>query len=90
MSNMNTVKVIINYPGHKAVKKELNINGYFKIDEKLIEQIANKQGRLRAFLDGWHEIKVYPEKISPVKNDRILSVILDKGDEKRNFELYES
>ncbi|MBS4068981.1 MAG: hypothetical protein KGZ62_10290 [Sulfurimonas sp.] len=87
---MNIVKIIINYPGRKAVKKELNISGYFEIEEKLVDNIAKKGGRLRVFLDGWQEIKAYPEKIIPVENDKILSVILDKGDAKKSFELYET
>ncbi len=87
---MGIVKIIISIPGKNVIMKESRMNPYFDNEEKLIRKIESQGGRLSVFLDGWCEILPYPKKRTPDPKDRLLSVILDKGDEKRSYELYES
>lgn len=69
---------------------ELTLEQFEQIKYSLLENVKLNNGTLKAFLDGHELLMKYPDLLPPRINDNIFTVIVDNGDRKQGYDLYES
>lgn len=87
---MNNVELLYQTSVGNVAYNEISLTEFEQTKFSLVENAKAQQGTVKAFLGGDKLIFKFPEQLMPRQNDKLLTVILDSGDKKQGFDMYES
>lgn len=87
---MSNVELLYQTSSGSVAYNEISLAEFEQTKIGLVENAEGHKGTIKAFLNGDKLIFNYPKDLMPRQNDKLLTVILDSGDNKQGFDMYES